>query len=79
VKNIARLCAIASIALFFAFDLLIPSKFIYNKYHPIISLPPILGFVILRNWNETTRRYNSRLWIWIGKMSLETFLLQVSF
>lgn len=76
-KNIAGLCSIASIILFFAFDFLVPSKFIYNMYHPIVSLGPVLGFIILRNWNETSRRYTSRLWSWIGKMSLETFLLQV--
>jgi hypothetical protein len=78
-KNMAGICSITSIILFFSFDFLMPSKFIYNIYHPLVSLLPVSGFVILRNWNETSRRYNSRLWSWIGKMSLETFLLQVSF
>ena len=63
--------------LFFIFDYLVPSKNDYNLYHPIVSIGPILGYIIVRNWNETFRRYNSELWCWVGVMSLETFLLQV--
>lgn len=76
-KNITGYCSVASILLFFAFDFLIPSKFIYNAYHPIVSIAPVVGYIILRNWNDACRRYYSELWSWIGKMSLETFLLQV--
>ena len=79
VKKVARICSVTSILSFFVFDFLVPSKFVYNIFHPIVSIAPILGFIILRNWNDYLRRHNSELWCWIGTMSLETFLLQVKY
>ena len=51
------------------------SKYAYNEIHPYISIAPVLGFIMLRNLYS---RYSSRLYKWIGRMSLETFLLQVN-
>ena len=61
---------------FFAFELMQPSKFTYNHWHPYISWVPIVSFVILRNANSTLRSASSRMFGFIGKCSLETFIIQ---
>lgn len=61
---------------FFAFELLQPSKFTYNHWHPYISWIPIISFVILRNANVTLRSASSQMFGFIGKCSLETFIIQ---
>jgi hypothetical protein len=75
-KTIGLCFSIVSIVGFFIADAFSESKSMYNNMHPWISLFPILGYIILRNYNEDLRLYNSELYIWIGKISLETFLLQ---
>lgn len=48
----------------------------YNAIHPYICVIPILGFVLLRNATPSLRSYYSDLLNQIGKISLETYLLQ---
>ena len=61
---------------FFAFELLQPSKFAYNHWHPYISWIPIISFVILRNASATLRSASSQMFRFIGRCSLETFIIQ---
>jgi N-acetylneuraminate 9-O-acetyltransferase len=61
---------------FFAFELLQPSKFTYNHWHPYVSWIPVISFVILRNANATLRSASSQVFGFIGKCSLETFIMQ---
>ena len=61
---------------FLAFELLQPSKFAYNHWHPYISWIPIISFVILRNANATLRSVSSQMFGFIGRCSLETFIIQ---
>lgn len=53
-----------------------PDKYDYNWWHPMISPLPILAIVVLRNATQTLRDYHSRLFAWLGRFSLETFILQ---
>ena len=52
------------------------SKYTYNRWFPYVSTFPILGFVILRNFNRHLRNFNSSIFAWMGRQSLETFTLQ---
>ena len=61
---------------FFAFEHLQPSKFAYNNWHPYVSWIPIVSFVILRNANATLRSASSQMFAFIGRCSLETFIIQ---
>ena len=69
----------AIIIWFFAFELYQESKFTYNAWNPYISFLPILAFVILRNSNSILRSATSRAFAFIGKCSLETFVIQFHF
>lgn len=64
---------------FFAFELLQESKFTYNKWHPYISFIPVLAFAFLRNANVILRSTSSSIFAFVGKCSLETFILQYHF
>lgn len=48
----------------------------YNSHHPLLSLLPILAFVLLRNATQSLRQHHSRFFAWFGRHSLETFVLQ---
>lgn len=48
----------------------------HNEYFAIVSFGPILTFVALRNSCSWMRRYHSRVFAWMGRYSLETFILQ---
>jgi N-acetylneuraminate 9-O-acetyltransferase len=63
---------------FFAFELSL-NKFDYNLYHPFISCVPVVAFAILRNASEALRSVSSRAFAFIGKCSLETFIIQYHF
>ncbi|KAF8971412.1 10 TM acyl transferase domain found in Cas1p-domain-containing protein [Flammula alnicola] len=64
---------------FFAFELFQESKFTYNKWHPYISFLPVLAFAILRNSNALLRSAYSEAFAFVGKCSLETFIIQYHF
>ncbi|KAG6851199.1 hypothetical protein H0H93_015209 [Arthromyces matolae] len=61
---------------FFAFELLQESKFTYNYWHPYISWVPVVGFVVLRNASVVLRSASSSAFAFIGRCSLETFIIQ---
>jgi hypothetical protein len=43
---------------------------------PFTSFIPILSFVTLRNSHRFLRNYHSRAFAWLGRCSLETYILQ---
>jgi len=60
-----------------------PIKEMYNAWHSYISFIPVLSYIILRNADITIhkyhinlRRYHSVIFAWLGRFSLETFVLQ---
>ncbi|KAH7883510.1 10 TM acyl transferase domain found in Cas1p-domain-containing protein [Phlebopus sp. FC_14] len=61
---------------FMGFELMQESKFTYNGWHPYISFLPIGAFVVLRNASPLLRSCSSRAFAFIGKCSLETFVIQ---
>ena len=68
--------SLAGLGWFFWFELRQPTKLVYNAYHPVVSFVPVLAFVVLRNSHPFLRSVNSRLWMFVGQISLETFILQ---
>ncbi|KAG9229725.1 10 TM acyl transferase domain found in Cas1p-domain-containing protein [Amylocarpus encephaloides] len=48
----------------------------YNFWHPYFSIVPIISFIALRNCHQLLRKYHSTLFAWLGKFSLETYVLQ---
>ncbi|KAI8338349.1 10 TM acyl transferase domain found in Cas1p-domain-containing protein [Chlamydoabsidia padenii] len=61
---------------YFWFELTRDDKFAYNRAQPYISWIPILAFVFLRNATVRLRNTSSQFFIFIGKISLETFIGQ---
>ena len=51
-------------------------KYDYNWWHPIISPLPVLALVVLRNASHLFRDFHVGLFAWLGRSSLETFILQ---
>ncbi|RGP62937.1 hypothetical protein FSPOR_8921 [Fusarium sporotrichioides] len=49
---------------------------VYKAWHPLVSFIPILAFVVLRNISAPIRNYHSRVMAWLGRCSLETYILQ---
>ncbi|KAI3632256.1 hypothetical protein MIR68_009362 [Amoeboaphelidium protococcarum] len=76
VQRIWTALGLALIVWYINFQLSFTDKLSYNQWHPYISVIPILGYIMLRNCNSTTRQYTSRLFEHIGGISLETFVLQ---
>jgi len=66
-------------AWFLGFELWQENKFVYNTWHPYISFLPIAAFVVLRNANTVLRSASSRMFAFIGRCSLETFIIQYHF
>jgi hypothetical protein len=74
--KLASVLAVLGLTWFAAFAYFQDSKFTYNKWHPYISFIPILSFVILRNSTSMLRATSSAAFEWIGKCSLETYIIQ---
>jgi hypothetical protein len=51
-------------------------KYEFNAAHPYWFWIPIMTFVYFRNLTPTLRSYHSALLNWLGKITLETYLLQ---
>ncbi|RBR13463.1 uncharacterized protein FIESC28_08163 [Fusarium coffeatum] len=49
---------------------------LYKIWHPFTSCVPILGFIALRNVSGQARNYHSKAMAWLGRCSLETYILQ---
>ncbi|KAF5589330.1 o-acetyltransferase CAS1 [Fusarium pseudoanthophilum] len=48
----------------------------YSKWHPYVSLVPVVGFVAMRNVSGPVRNYHSKAMAWLGRCSLEIYILQ---
>jgi hypothetical protein len=48
----------------------------YNLFNPYLSFISILSFMVLRNSHFLLRQYHSALFAWLGRCSLETYVLQ---
>lgn len=79
VIRVSIVLSILTMIWFFAFELLQESKFTYNKWHPSISFLPVLAFIFLRNSSVILRSASSRAFVFIGKCSLELFIVQYHF
>jgi hypothetical protein len=75
-RNATIASSLIILPVFLLFEATRESKFVYNKYHPYISFLPILAFVVLRNASTTLRNSHSAAFAFIGRCSLETFILQ---
>lgn len=52
------------------------SKEEHNRWQPYVSFIPILSFVALRNCHSFLRNHHSAAFAWLGRCSLETYILQ---
>ena len=77
-KPVALLICVMMIPLFFLIPLSgwVDTKEQYNALHPYISWLPIVAFLAFRNAHPRLRRRHLRLPAALGRIALETYLLQ---
>jgi N-acetylneuraminate 9-O-acetyltransferase len=75
-QSVIALAACVIIALYVLLAVHFSDKYAYNEWHAVISPFPVLAFVVLRNATPLVRTYHSWLFAWLGRCSLETFILQ---
>ncbi|KAK2461985.1 hypothetical protein APHAL10511_006448 [Amanita phalloides] len=76
VAKIAVGLSFVALMWYLVFELSQKSKYAYNAWHPYVSFIPILAFVVLRNATVILRSAHSQAFAFIGKCSLETFIIQ---
>ncbi|XP_077990790.1 uncharacterized protein LOC144445108 [Glandiceps talaboti] len=52
-------------------------KYSYNRIHPYTSFIPILAFLYFRNLFPVFRSHYLNLFVWLGKITLETYISQL--
>ncbi|KAI0840546.1 Cas1p-domain-containing protein [Hypoxylon sp. FL0890] len=73
---INTLCAAGIIVFVYVTQFNLHEKKQYNQIHPFVSWIPILCFVVLRNSHRAARQTHLALPAALGKISLETYVLQ---
>jgi len=76
IKITTATIAMAVLLFWVYYILLIPDKFQYNEVHRFTSMIPITCYLILRNVSARLRSYASKFFSSIGRVTLETYLLQ---
>lgn len=76
IEKIAIFVSVAIMLGYAVFETAQPTKVIYNQKHPYVSWLPCCAFVVLRNCTPWLRRTHNGFFAWVGRGSLETFLLQ---
>ena len=51
-------------------------KYTYNRWHPYVSIVPIVGYLLIRNCHPILRKTHSSAMAWVGQITLETYVLQ---
>ncbi|PPQ70495.1 hypothetical protein CVT26_014002 [Gymnopilus dilepis] len=74
--NMTVIASTFAMVWYFTFELSQESKFSYNSWHPYISFIPVLSFAILRNSTPLLRSTSSKAFAFVGRCSLETFIVQ---
>ena len=75
-KAITQLALLIIIGLYVILAAQFSDKYAYNKWHAVVSPCPVFAFVALRNATPLLREHHSYLFAWLGRCSLETFILQ---
>ncbi|KAF2469876.1 Cas1p-domain-containing protein [Lindgomyces ingoldianus] len=75
IRFLALFLSIITIPIFWILTRRSHDKADYNWWMPTISWLPVLSFVVLRNATRFLRNYYCAAFSWLGRISLETYLL----